>query len=182
MRRILCGLVAVGLLAAVGVSAPVPKKPLKPEHGEKNTNALVTKHKEKIAMTASSDWGGQWPVGNLIDGDEKTSWYSKDPDTTATGKNNPVVTLTFPDDVSVKRVTVLGNRDPQYPTGYFVTEGTVELLDKDDKVVATHALKAAGDKNDFDLKLDKFATARAVRFTMTKSENGYCGLGEFMVE
>ncbi len=182
MRRAVCGMLAAGLVVAVGLSAPVPKQSAKPEHGEKNTNALVTKHHDKLDLKASSDWAPQWPVGHLFDGDEKTSWYSKDPDTTATGKNNPVVTVTFPEDVTIKRVTVMGNRDPQYLTGYFVSEGTVELLDKNDKVIVTHEMKGAGEKFDFDLKLDKFHTVRAVRFTMTKSENGYCGLGEFMVE
>lgn len=182
MKRIVCGLVAAAVLAAAGVSAPVPKAAPKPEHGKTNTNALVTKHHKKLELKASSDWGGQWPVGHLFDGDEKTSWYSKDPDTTLIGKNNPVVTVVFPEDVSVKRVTVRGNRDPQYPTGYFATEGTVEMLDENDKVIARHELKGEGEKYDFDLKLDKFATVRGVRFTMTKSENGYVGLGEFMVE
>jgi hypothetical protein len=182
MRRAVCGLLAAALVAAVGTSAPVPKKANKPEHGEKNTNALVTKHKEKIAMTATSDWGGRWVVANLIDGDEATSWYSKDPDTTATGKNNPVVTLTFPDDVTVKRVTLLGNRDPEYADEYTVSEGTIELLDKNDKVIAKHEMKGEGEKSDFDLKLEQFQSVRGVRFTCTKSQNGYVGVGEFMVE
>ena len=181
MRRIVGGLVAVAVLAAVGVSAPVPKKPPKPEVGEKNTNALVTKHREKLELKASSVWEG-WPTTNLTDGDEKTSWYSNQPDTTTTGTNNPAVTVVFPEDVTVKRVTLMGQRDPTYPTGYTVSEGTIELLDKNDKVIATHDMKAAGEKSDFDLILDKFHTVRAVRFTMTKSENGYCGMGEFMVE
>lgn len=180
MRRAVCGLVAVAVLAAVGVSAPVPKQAAKPEHGEKNTNALILKHKEKLELKASSEWQG-WPTTNLFDGDEKTSWYSNTPDSTATDQK-PVVTVTFPEDVKVKRVTVMGNRDPQYPMGYFVTEGTVELLDENGKVLSSHELKSAGNSHDFDLKLDRFATVRAVRFTMTKSENGYCGMGEFMVE
>jgi hypothetical protein len=170
-----------GLVAAVGVSAPVPKAAAKPEHGEKNSNALITKHHDKLELKASSEWQG-WPTTNLFDGKEETSWYSNTPDNTTTGTNNPVITVVFPEDVAIKRVTVLGNRDPQYLTGYFVTEGTIELLDKNDKVVGTHEMKGAGDKFDFDLKLDKFHTVRAVRFTMTKSENGYCGMGEFMVE
>jgi hypothetical protein len=90
--------------------------------------------------------------------------------------------MTFPEDVKVKRVTVLGNRDPQYPQGYTVSEWTVDLLDEKGKVVESFDLKGAGDKCDFDLVLKRFTTVRGVRFKMTKSENGYCGLGEFMVE
>lgn len=180
MRRAVCGLLVAGLAAAVGTSAPVPKQAAKPEYGEKNTNALITKHREKLELKASSEWQG-WPTGNLFDGDEKTSWYSNNPDNTTTD-NKPTVTVTFPEDVRIKRVTVMGQRDPSYPTGYFVTEGTVELLDENGKVISTHEMKGAGDKFDFDLKLDKFVAVRSVRFTMTKSENGYCGMGEFMVE
>ena len=84
--------------------------------------------------------------------------------------------------MSVKRVTVLGNRDPEYPSGYTVTDGTVELLDANGKVISTHDVLAAGEKFDFDLRLEKPTTVRAVRFTMTKSEQGHCGLGEFQVE
>jgi hypothetical protein len=181
MRRAVCGLAAAAVVAAAGVAAPVPKQSPRPEHGEKNTNALVLKHKDKLDLKASSDWAPTWPVGHLFDQDEKTSWYSKDPDNTTTDQK-PVVTVTFPEDVKLKRVTVMGNRDPQYVNGYFVTEGTVELLDDKGKVVSSHELKSAGKSHDFDLKLDKFATVRAVRFTCTKSENGYVGLGEFLVE
>jgi hypothetical protein len=180
MQRVTCGLVAAAVLAAVGVSAPVPKASPKPVHGETNTNALVTKHREKLELKASSAWDN-WPVGHLFDGKDETSWYSNSPDSTA-AETKPIISVAFPEDVKVKRVTVRGNRDPQYPTGYFVTEGTIELLDKNDKVISTYEIKSDGDKHDFDLKLDKFATARGVRFTMTKSENGYVGLGEFMVE
>lgn len=180
MRRIACGLLATGLVAGLA-AAPVPKFEGKPTVGEKNTNALVTKHKAKLDLKATTDWAPNWPVSHLFDGNEETSWYSNQPDST-TNEEKPAVTVTFPEDVKVKRVTIKGNRDPQYPTGYFVTEGTVELLDDKGKVVASHELKAAGEKNDFDLILEKFATVRAVRFKMTKSENGYCGLGEFMIE
>lgn len=161
---------------AVGSSlAPRKKDP------NANSNALVTRHKARLEVKASSDWGGSWPVTNLIDGEETTAWYSNTPDNTVSG-SKPVVTLTFPAEVSMKRVTVLGTRDPSFPNGYTVKEGTLELLDKDGKVVAKHDLKGAGDKSDFDLKLDKPTTARAVRFTMTKSEQGSCALGEILVE
>lgn len=181
MRRAVCGLLIGGLVSAVGTSAPVPKVAPKPEFGEKNTNALVTKHREKLELKATSDWVPDWPVDHLFDGKPETSWYSKGPDST-NGEMKPAVTVTFPEDVKIKRVTLLGQRDPQYPNGYTVSEGFVDLLDDKGKVISTHELKGAGEKSDFDLKLDKYTTVRAVRFTMTKSENGSCGMGEFQVE
>src|SRR4051812_23501683 len=112
MRRAVCGLLVAGLVAAAGTSAPVPKQAAKPEYGEKNTNALVAKHRDKLELKASSEWK-DWPIGHLFDGKEETSWYSNQPDSTTTDQK-PVVTVTFPEDVKVKRVTILGNRDPQY--------------------------------------------------------------------
>jgi hypothetical protein len=79
-------------------------------------------------------------------------------------------------------VTVLRNRDPSFRTGYTVIELTLEFLDAKEKVVSKHPLTAGGGDSDFDLKLDKPATVRAVRLTMTKSVNGQCALGELLVE
>ncbi len=158
-----------------GRVAPRPGEKLDP-----NTNAVITKHKAKLNATASTQWQN-WPVTHLLDGKEATSWYSNTPDNTFE-KVYPWVMVAFPEDVSVKRVTILGNRDPEYPSGYTVTEGTLELLDANGKVISTHAVIDAGEKFDFDLRLDKPTTVRAVRFTMTKSVNGSCGLGEFQVE
>lgn len=180
MRQFLIGFSTVLVVATLALAAPVPKPPPKPVVGETNTNALVTKYGDKLKAEASTEWA-DWPVGHLLDGKPETSWYSNTPDNTVNGIN-PVVTLTFPEDVTIKRVTVLGNRDPQYPTGYFVTQGTIDLLDAKGKVVASHDLKGRGEKCDYDLILKRYTTVRGVRFTMTKTENGYCGMGEFQVE
>ncbi len=162
------------------VEAPGRVAPRPGEKVEPNGNALVTKHQTKLKATASTQWQN-WPVTHLFDGKELTSWYSNTPDNTFE-KVYPWVTVTFPEDVSVKRVTILGNRDPEYPSGYTVTEGTLELLDANGKVISTHAVIDAGEKFDFDLRLAKPAIVRAIRFTMTKSQQGHCGLGEFQVE
>lgn len=163
-----------------------PQKPAerpapKPRVACTNSNALVIKHQDTLKLTASSEWNG-WPVRHLMDGNEDTSWYSNTPDTTITARNNPTITLTFAEDVKVTRVTVLGNRDPAFPRGYTVSEGVVELLDETGKVLSKYALKGVGAKSDFDLTLTQPTTARAVRFTMTKSEQGHCGLSELLVE
>lgn len=160
---------------------PTERPTPKPQVACTNSNALVIKHQDTLKLTASSEWNG-WPVRHLMDGNEDTSWYSHTPDTTATARNNPTVTLTFAEDVKVTRVTVLGNRDPAFPRGYTVSEGVIELLDANGKVLSKDALKGVGAKSDFDLTLAQPTTARTVRFTMTKSEQGSCGLGELLVE
>jgi hypothetical protein len=169
-------------LAATGLSAaPIPKSRI-PTFGETNTNAMVQRHREKLAAETSSEWQG-YPVTQVFDEKPETVWYSASGDAPMAGKT-PTVTLTFPVDVSVKRVTVLGNRDPATKGGYFVLEGTVELLDKDGRVVSSHELKAAGDLYDFDLKLNRYTTARAVRFTATKDEKRFncVAVSEIQVE
>ncbi|QEL19019.1 discoidin domain-containing protein [Limnoglobus roseus] len=181
MPRFLIGLTTLALIFGVSLAAPVPKT-AKPVVGETNENGLITTHREKLQLAASSEWAN-WPVAHAFDGKAETSWYSNNGDAPQNGKT-PTITVTFPEDVRMKRVTVLGNRDPQYPTGYFVLEGKFELLDKDDKVLETHEMKAAGEKHDFDWVLKKLTTVRAVRFTMTKDEGqtGCVGIGEFQVE
>jgi hypothetical protein len=181
MTRFALVLIALGQLGLPGWAAPVPKT-AKPTIGETNTNALIKAHREKLTIAASSEWEN-WPANNLLDGNEQTSWYSNNGEAPQNGKN-PTIKVTFPENVAVKRVTIRGNRDPQYANGYFVLEGKFELLDKDDKVITTHEMKGTGDKHDFDLILTKITTLRAVRFTCTKDQGqmGCVGLGEFQIE
>lgn len=180
MLRFASAFFAVGFALSLA-AAPVPKT-AKPVVGETNTNALVKAHKDKLKLEASSEWDS-WPVAHLFDDNSATSWYSNGGDAPQNGKT-PTIKVTFPEAVNVKRVTILGNRDPQYPTGYFALEGKIELLDKDDKAISTHELKGTGDKRDFDLILTKLTAVRAVRFTITKDEGqtSCVGLGEFQVE
>lgn len=176
---------ALLLIVAGGVgvasAAPVPKLRA-PTFGEANTNEVVKKHKDKLAAEASTEWQG-YPIAQVYDGKPETVWYSASGDSPTAGKA-PTVTLTFPEDVTVKRVTVLGSRDPANKDGYFVVEGTIELLDRAGKSVSTHDLKAVGEQFDFDLKLDRFATVRAVRFTATKDQQRFncVALSEIQVE
>ncbi len=181
MVRAALGFLAFAILIGLGSAAPVPKG-TKPSVGETNTNALVKAHREKLKLEASSEWES-WPVAHLFDGDEKTSWYSNNGDAPQNGKT-PTIKVTFPENVRAKRVTVLGNRDPQYPEGYIALEGKIELLEKDNGVISSHELKATGEKHDFDLILTKLTTLRAVRLTITKDDGkmSCVGLGEFQIE
>jgi hypothetical protein len=163
------------------VAAPVPRDAKR--LGKENTNALVKAHRADLRIDASSEWQN-WPVGHAFDEQPATSWYSNNGDAPM---NNaaPWVRATFPDDVLVRRVTVLGNRDPQYPNGYFVLEGRFELLDKAGKVLAVKELKSAGEKHDFDWIIDRPPVGvRAVRFTATRDQgsSSCVAISEFQVE
>jgi hypothetical protein len=178
------GLLAAAVLsAAVPVAAaPVPKD-AKLRAGRENTNALVKAHRADLRIDASSEWQN-WPAAHAFDGVPTTTWYSNSGDAPM-NNTAPWVRATFPDDVLVRRVTVLGNRDPQYPNGYFVLAGKVELLDKAGKVLAVKELTPAGEKYDFDWIIDRPPPGvRAVRFTATKDQgtSSCVGIGEFQVE
>jgi hypothetical protein len=170
------------LIAAVGLAAPVPKN-LLPPLGETNANTLIKKFSNKLTCEASSEWQ-QWPATHAVDGNEETSWFSASQDTASAGAT-PWVLVTFPEDVAVRRVSLRGNRDPQYPTGYFITAGKLELLDAAGKVLSTHDLTSAGDKHDLTWMAKTLATGvRTIKFTATKDDatNGCVSLGEFQVE
>src|SRR5262249_34262231 len=100
----------------------------------------------------------------------------------------PWVQLEFPSDVPVKRVTIMGNRDPDWLKGYAILEGRIEFLDKDNKQLWKEEMKGAGEFSDFDFKpKEPVKGVRFIRFTSTKDEGDKNGsndvaLGEIMVE
>jgi hypothetical protein len=170
--RFVAGLCGVALLLAVAVAAPAPK-PEKKDDGE-NQNTLVQKYKDKLQVTASSFYQG-YPPDKIIDGDKLSSWYSASGDSAAQGRQ-PWVMIAFPEDVSVTRLTVLGNRDPTYPVGYSVLTGLAEFLDADGKVLWKEERDAAGDLKDFDFKpKELIKKVRSVRFTSVKDEGNVNG-------
>jgi hypothetical protein len=170
------------LLVPLVAAAPVPKA-ARPALGKMNSNALVKQHRAKLTLDASSQYQG-WEVGKAFDGDDETSWFSADGDCRQAG-TSPWLRVTFPEDVTVRRVTLLGNREPQWPAGYSITAGTVELLDAAGGVLAKKDLTGAGDKLDFEYTPEAAtARVRAVRFTATAdAATGNCvAVGEMRVE
>ena len=151
-----------------------------------NKNTLVKEHREKLKLTASTTWPG-WPVTHAFDGNLESSWFSAANDTAAHGKN-PWVDVTFPADVTVQRVTILGNRDPAWPKGYTILAGSVELRDQDGKRLAFDENDGVGNFSDFDFKFAKpVAGVRSIRFTALGDQgkqNPYddIAIGEFQVE
>ncbi|HET6576620.1 MAG TPA: discoidin domain-containing protein [Fimbriiglobus sp.] len=169
MSRCLYTLIAFAAAAALTVAAPVPKA--RPGHKAQppNDNALVKAYKDRLAFTRSSDWQG-WPPDKAFDGNADTSWFSATGDT-PTGDKRPWLAVTFPHDVAVRRVTVLGNREPSSPIGYSALVGRLELLDKDGRAVIRAEREGKGDRSDFDFVLSEpFGRVRTVRFTVVKDD------------
>jgi hypothetical protein len=173
------------LLTANPGYAPPPKPAPPVDTSKPNTNAVLKALKDKVVASASTEYQ-QWPASKLIDGDEETSWFSQTGDTATVKGNTPWVKLAFPADVTVKRVTILGNREPNYPAGYSVLAGKLDLLDEKGKVLESKELKAAGEKYDFDFVISATGV-RAIKFTITDDQgnkNGSqdCALAEIEVE
>jgi hypothetical protein len=100
-----------------------PKKKEDPKVVTDNKNTLLLKYKGKLKFSCSTFWP-QWEVEKAFDGNLLTSWFSAKGDAAAFGKK-PWVQVTFPEDVTVRRITVLGNREPAWLKGYTILAGSV---------------------------------------------------------
>lgn len=105
-----------------------------PEIVTDNKNTLVLKYPGKLLLSASSTWDG-WSEALAFDGNPHSSWFTVKGDAVAHG-TKPWLQVAFPEDVTIKRVTILGNRDPKWLKGYTILAGTIELLDAAGKRLA----------------------------------------------
>jgi hypothetical protein len=134
-----------------------------------NGNKLVRLHRKDMKMTASSVWPG-WPAEQVIDEKIESSWFSAANDAAALGKA-PWVQGNFPEDVTVRRVTILGNREPAWLIGFTILSGRVTLYDKDERELKTVENDGTGNFRDFDFKFDPpIEGVRGVRFTSLKDQ------------
>ena len=184
MLRFAASFCAIAVASILAGASPVPKSKPGQKDPAPNSNALVKKYRDRLAFARSSDWQG-WPPEKAFDDNPDTSWFSATGDT-PTGDKMPWIAATFPEDVAVRRVTILGNREPNYPAGYSVLAGKLELLDEKGKVLESKELKAAGEKYDFDFVISA-GGVRAIKFTITDDQgnkNGSqdCALAEIEVE
>lgn len=176
MRRTLCVLVVAGL-AGWAIAADRPKAD--------NTNAVLKEFNGKLAFAASSYWGG-WPPSLAFDGNKEKSWFTAKGDT-VTQKTKPWVSVTFPQDVTVKRVTVHGNREHPWEKGYAFLAGRVELFDADGQILQSAENDGLGEHKDFDFVFLATQKVRSVRFTALGDEgdkNQYedVAVGEIEIE
>lgn len=147
---------------------------------------VVGRDPAAVAVSASSSYGG-WSPLNAVDGDVSTSWYSGRHDSAAHGKS-PFIQVTFSELSTVRRVTILGNRDPSYLEGYTILSGKLELLDERGRVAATNASAGTGNQRDFDFRLPApVSDVKVVRFTSLEDQGklnsyGDVAIAEFQVE
>ena len=142
---------------------------------------LVAKYADRLKIRASSVWGS-YSVTQLFDGIETSTWFSGTGDTVGSGKS-PWVEVTFPEDVTIHAMTILGNRDLQW-SGYFVHAGRFDFMDESGKTLSSHDVIATGDKFDMKSALDADVKGvRTVRFTVTKDVSpNWIALSEWTLE
>ncbi|MCI0738719.1 MAG: discoidin domain-containing protein [Gemmataceae bacterium] len=134
-----------------------------PEIVTDNKNSLVQKYPGKLLLSASTIWEG-WPEALAFDGNPHSSWFTAKGDAVAHG-TKPWIQVTFPADVTIKRITILGNRDPRWLKGFTILAGTIELFDASGKKLDFHENDGTGRAYDYDWKLKApVANVRTVRF------------------
>lgn len=171
---------------SVKYEAGALKAQMVPEISTDNKNTIALKYPGKLLLSASSIWEG-WPEALAFDGNPHSSWFTAKGDAVAHG-TKPWLQVTFPEDVTVKRVTILGNRDPRWLKGYTILAGTIELLDAGGKRLAFNENDGSGMAHDYDWKLKApIARVRSVRFHALGDqgkENPHddIAVGEFQIE
>lgn len=151
-----------------------------------NTNSVLNSFRDKYKVTCSSQYTS-WEVDRVFDGKPTTSWFSASGDSAAHGKS-PWIAVEFPMAVAVRRVTLLSNREPSYPTGYTILSVRLDLLNQDGKVVFSKVDRLTETRRDFEIRTGMpIRGVYQIRFTSLKDEGDKNGsrdvaLSEFLVE
>ena len=95
---------------------------------KENQNSLISEYKDKLVFSASTEWPG-WPASRAFDGDAKTSWFTAGKDAAA-HQTTPWIMVAFPDDVTVRRVTILGNLHQDVELGRTAREAIFDFIEK----------------------------------------------------
>ena len=116
-----------------------------------------------------------------------TSWFTDRGDAAAFGKK-PWIAVDFPQTVTVRRVTLLSNREPPWQIGYTILVGRLELLDSEGKVLFSRDDEVGGQRPDMEVRpRQPIHRVSRIRFTSQMDEgdqNPYedVAIGEILVE
>jgi hypothetical protein len=136
-----------------------------------NSNQLMNQFRGRLVAKVSSEWA-EWNANKAIDGNPSTSWFPQGSSTQQGAWYN----LTFPQDVTIKRLTVLGNRDASWP-GYGTRKMKVEFKDANGTVMKTHTGPPAKG-SDFDFPNLNYQRVREIRITILEDIRGQTGFGQ----
>lgn len=151
-----------------------------------NANSLIKEYRGKLKFSCSSFWP-TWGPEKAFDGNPLKSWFTQRGDAAAFGKK-PWVAVEFPQTVTVRRVTLLSNREPPWQIGYTILVGRLELLDKEGKVLFSRDDEVGGERPDMEVRPRRPVHGVCkIRFTSLQDEgdqNPYedIAIGEILVE
>jgi len=177
--------------AALPANNSIPKSEVAPatsaaEIRGVNSNALLERYRATLVLSASSYWPG-WEPQKAIDGNLTTSWFTQRGDAAALD-TQPWIMMAFPQTVTIRRVNVMGNREPAWLHGFTVSAAKMELQDADGKVVWSHEMRGTGEASDFEFIPEKpIEGVKRVKVILRDDEgkqNSYSdvAIGEIMVE
>ncbi|MCC9604782.1 hypothetical protein LOC68_26285 [Blastopirellula sp. JC732] len=151
-----------------------------------NSNGLIKEFQGKLKFSCSTFWP-TWGPELAFDQNPYKSWFTARRDAAAFG-TKPWVAVEFPQDVTVRRVTILANREPPWQIGYTILVGRLELLNAKGEVLYQRDDEVGGERLDMEVRPRKpIEGVRTIRFTSHKDEgdqNPYddVAIGEMMVE
>ena len=148
-----------------------------------NTNRVLAAMKGQVTVLASTEQG-DWPATRLIDDDPFTYWVSAAGDSKAKGKT-PRVELQFPEEATIGRVTVLGQRGDSTAA---VTVFRIKLLGADGTVLKAGTVH--GKEPFFDADWTLPAPVEGVSWIVIlsladngdKNTSGSVALGEILID
>jgi hypothetical protein len=174
----------LGFLAALSANARAADDELK--NLTDNANSLIREYRGKLKFTCSSFWP-TWGPEKAFDGLPRTSWFTERGDAAAL-KKKPWIAVEFPQAVTVRRVTILPNREPPWETGYTILVGRLELLDEKGKVLFSSEDEVGGVRPNMEARPQKpVSGVHRIRFASFGDEgnkNPYddVAIGEILVE
>ena len=151
-----------------------------------NSNSLIKANLARVSLECSSEYPG-WRAERILDGNAETSWFSMTGDS-AVHLRRPWIQVNFDEGVAVKHITLLGNREPRFPTGYSVLCGRLDVLGTNGMVLHSEIGESTGVLHDIDFCLKSpIAKVRAIRFTSLRdqgNDNAYgdVAIAEFLAE
>lgn len=145
-----------------------------------NSNSLIKANIARVSLESSSEYPG-WGVDRVLDGNAETSWFSISGDSTV-HLRRPWIQVNFDGGVTVQRVTLLGNREPRFPTGFSVLCGRLDVLGTNGKVLCSEIGESTGAVQDIDICLKSpIANVRAIRFTSLRDQGNENSWGDIAI-
>lgn len=168
------------LLGILGLVALVVASRQSCSADNSNSNSLIKANLARVSLECSSEYPG-WRAERVLDGNAETSWFSITGDS-AVHLRRPWIQVNFDEGVTVKRVTLLGNREPRFPAGYSVLCGRLDVLGTNGIVLHSELGESTGALHDIDVCLKSpIANVRAIRFTSLRDQGNENSWGDIAI-